>query len=192
MTTRDADEADCGRGTVTACGRHARASLWELRRSAERGAEIGAARLERERNRLAAGDVHAGEPRVVDTDLIEPKRVRSDLRAVLLGPPASQVNVPEAPLVHLATQATGMPEGAGWAAPGVAGVCGVSPPPHAMANAAASPAVREYPRVFIARMVTPRRSQAQSLKTQPRTARRCWGFPSRAIGPRSALGRPAA
>ncbi len=84
VTGRDADEAACGRGAVAACRRHARAGLWELRRSAERRAVNAAARLERERNRLAAGDGHAGEPRVVDADLIEPKRVRSDLRAVLL------------------------------------------------------------------------------------------------------------
>jgi hypothetical protein len=84
LTSRDADEAACGRGAVAAGGRHARAGLWELRRSAERRAVRGAARLERERNRRAAGDVHAGEPRVVDTDSIEPERVRSDLRAVLL------------------------------------------------------------------------------------------------------------
>src|SRR5262245_31048575 len=87
LTSRDADEAACGRGAVAACGSHARAGLWQLRRSVERSAARGAAHLERERNRLAAGDVHAGEPRVVDTDSIEPERVWSDLRAALLWTP---------------------------------------------------------------------------------------------------------
>src|SRR4029453_2523852 len=46
-TSREADEAGCGHGAVAACGRHARAGLWELRRSAEQRAVHGAARLER-------------------------------------------------------------------------------------------------------------------------------------------------
>jgi hypothetical protein len=75
------------------------------------------------------------------------------------GPPASQVNLPETPLVHWAMQPTGMPEGSGLAAPGVAGACGVSLPPHAMATAAARAAIRGYRRVLIAELVMPNRSR---------------------------------
>src|SRR4029453_1216312 len=82
------------------------------------------------------------------------------------GPPASQVNLPEAPLVHLAMQPTGMPEGSGLAAPGVAGVCGVSLPPHAMATAAARAAIRGYRCVLIAELVMSNRSRLPERESE--------------------------